>query len=70
MIAKFRSSLLFLMLSLFVMAQSALAVISPTDETALLAGVSASDALFYKIGGGILIVLAGIWGFKQVRKLL
>lgn len=44
-----------------------MAAIGTSDETAILAGISASDALFYKLGGGLLVVMAGIWGFKRVR---
>jgi hypothetical protein len=50
--------------------QESFAAISATDEASILTGVSASDSLFYKVGGGILVVMAGIWGFKRVRGML
>lgn len=43
------------------------AAISAADQTAILAGISGSDTLFYALGGGLLVVMAGIWGFKKVR---
>lgn len=51
-------------------ATAALAAISAGDEANIMAGISASDAVFFKIGGAILIVMAGIWGFKRVKSLL
>jgi hypothetical protein len=46
------------------------AALSASDQTSILSGISASDTVFYAIGGGILVVLAGIWGFKKVKGLL
>lgn len=46
------------------------AAISATDQTAILDGISAADAVYYAIGGGLLVVMAGIWGFKMVKRLL
>lgn len=46
------------------------AALAPADEALITAGLSASDAIFYKIGGAILVVLAGIWGFKKVKSLI
>lgn len=46
------------------------AAMSAADETAIKAGLTASDTIFYSIGGAILIVLAGIWGFKRVQGLM
>jgi LPXTG-motif cell wall-anchored protein len=43
---------------------------SAADETAIKAGLSSSDTIFYSIGGALLIVLAGIWGFKKVQSLI
>ena len=51
-------------------AVTSFAAISPTDEANILAGISASDATYYVLGGGLLIVMAGIWGFKRVKALL
>jgi len=42
------------------------AALAPADEALIQAGITSSDATFYKIGGGVLVVLAGIWGFKKV----
>lgn len=46
------------------------AALSAGDQTAILTGITASDTVFYAIGGGILVVMAGIWGFKKVKGLL
>ena len=46
------------------------AALSAADQTSILAGITASDTVFYAIGGGILVVLAGIWGFKKVQGLM
>lgn len=46
------------------------AALSAADQTAILTGITASDTVFYAIGGGILVVMAGIWGFKKVKQLL
>ena len=46
------------------------AALSTGDQASILAGISASDTVFYAIGGGILVVLAGIWGFKKVQGLM
>lgn len=46
------------------------AAMSANDQTAILTGISGSDTIFYAIGGGILVVMAGIWGFKRVKHLL
>jgi coat protein B len=46
------------------------AALSAADQTSILAGISASDSVFYAIGGGILVVMAGIWGFRKVQGLL
>lgn len=49
---------------------AAMAALAPADEALILTGINSADATFYKIGGGILIVLAGIWGFMKVKGLL
>jgi len=46
------------------------AALSAADQTSILSGITASDSTFYAIGGGILVVLAGIWGFKKVQGLM
>lgn len=48
----------------------AMAALSAADQTAIQTGITSADAAFYAIGGTVLIVLAGIWGFKRVRSLL
>jgi phosphate-selective porin len=58
-----------LMLSLALAAQS-FAAMSPADVTATTTGISDSLTLFYTIGGTILVVLAGIWGFRKITGLL
>lgn len=63
-----KNLLLLLAISLLA-ATASFAAISPTDVTAIQSGITASDSTFYTIGGGILTVMAGIWGFKKVRSL-
>ena len=46
------------------------AALSAGDQTSILSGITGSDTVFYAIGGGILVVLAGIWGFKKVQGLM
>jgi hypothetical protein len=46
------------------------AAISPSDLTSIQTSVSSADTTFYAIGGTILTVLAGIWGFKKVQSLM
>lgn len=46
------------------------AALSAGDQTSILAGITASDTVFYSIGGGLLVVMAGIWGFKRVKALI
>ena len=48
----------------------AFAAMSVADEAEVLAGIAGADVLFYKVGGAILIVLAGIWAFKKVRGIM
>lgn len=36
----------------------------------ILSGVYGADTVFYAVGGAILVVLAGIWGFRKVAELL
>lgn len=62
---------LFLALCLTVFSSlSAFAAMAPADEALVLSGLTASDGTFYKIGGAILVVLAGIWGFRKVMGLM
>lgn len=51
-------------------ASSALAAIDATTQTAIQSGITGADATYYAIGGTVLIVMAGIWGFKRVKSLL
>jgi Inovirus Coat protein B len=51
-------------------AVSSFAAMAPTDVTATTTGISDSLTLFYTIGGTILVVLAGIWGFRKITGLL
>ena len=46
------------------------AALSAVDQATILGGINASDTVFYAIGGGILVVMAGIWGFKRVKSLM
>jgi len=51
-------------------AVSSFAAMAPADVTATTTGISDSLTLFYTIGGTILVVLAGIWGFRKITGLL
>lgn len=51
-------------------ASNSFAGLSPTDLTAIQTGITGADTVFYAIGGTILTVLAGIWGFKKVQSLM
>lgn len=51
-------------------ASSSFAALSATEQTAIQAGITGADAVYYAIGGTVLIVMAGIWGFKRVKALL
>lgn len=44
--------------------------LSPEQSDAILAGVASCDTLFYVVGGAVLVILAGYWGFYQVVKLM
>lgn len=69
---KFRNAVLRFTAAASVVAVPALshAALSAADQTTILSGITASDTVFYAIGGGILVVMAGIWGFKRVKSLL
>lgn len=49
---------------------SSFAAMAPADITATTTGITDSLTLFYTIGGTILVVLAGIWGFRKITGLL
>jgi len=46
------------------------AALDAATATSITTGISGSDAIYFQIGGAILVVMAGIWGFKKVRSLL
>lgn len=52
------------------MATSSFAELDATQLTEIQSGISGADTNYYAIGGGILVVLAGIWGFKLVKGLM
>lgn len=56
--------------ALAVSATGAFAEITTAQQTEIQTGIAAADGVFYAIGGSILVVLAGIWGFKLVKRLL
>lgn len=62
--------LLFALVALAVTAGQSVAAMAPADVTATTTGISDAMALFYTIGGSILVVCAAIWGFKRVKALL
>jgi hypothetical protein len=49
---------------------SAFAALDATQLTDITTGISGADANYYAIGGTVLVVLAGIWGFKLVKALI
>lgn len=51
-------------------AVAAFAGISATDMTTITDGITASTADYYKVGGVILAVIAGIWAFLKLKGLL
>lgn len=65
----FKTVLMLVVVSM-VCAGVAFGALDPADEALITAGISSADASFYKIGGAILVVLAGIWGFLRVKRLL
>lgn len=69
MFKKVSASLLALLAVIMTAAQS-FAAMSVADITATTTGISDSLTLFYTIGGTILVVLAGIWGFRKITGLL
>lgn len=46
------------------------AALTEGDKANIQAGITASDVVFFAIGGTILTVLAGIWGFKKIQSLM
>lgn len=46
------------------------AALTAEQATTITSGITGSDSTFYSIGGTVLVVLAGIWGFKKVQGLL
>lgn len=49
---------------------SAFAALDSATATSIQSGITGSDATFYLIGGTVLVVLAGIWGFRKIVNLL
>lgn len=62
--------LLVALFAIFALASNSFAALSAADQTAIQNGITASDSVFYAIGGTVLVVMAGIWGFKRVKALL
>lgn len=67
MFNKISFALLALMSCFTVPAFAGLEAATLTDITA---GIGNADANYYAIGGSILVVLAGIWGFRLVVRLV
>lgn len=44
--------------------------LSAEQSSAILQGVASADSVFYALGAGVLVVLAGMWGFNRVSELL
>lgn len=53
-----------------VLCSFASASMSPADETLIVSSISGADTLFYKIGGAILVVLAGFTAWSIVLDIL
>lgn len=51
-------------------AQASFAALDATTLTEIQTGISSADSNYFAIGGSILVVLAGIWGFKLVKGLM
>lgn len=49
---------------------SSFAALEAATLTEITGGINGADANYYTIGGAILVVLAGIWGFKLVMRLI
>jgi len=69
MFGKMKTLLALVVLSIVASAQSAMAALSAGDLTSIQTGITGADANYYAIGGTILVVLAGIWGFRLVKRL-
>ena len=54
---------------LVAMASSSFAALDASTLTDIQSGITGADANYYAIGGTILVVLAGIWGFRLVKRL-
>lgn len=44
--------------------------LSAENQASILTGVASADSIFYALGGAILVVLAGMWGFYKVMGLI
>ena len=45
-------------------------MISPADSTLITEAIHVSTVVFFSIGGSILVVLAGFWGFSKIIALI
>jgi hypothetical protein len=48
---------------------NASAAIDALTLTEIKNGIASADTTYYEVGGAILLVLAGIWAFKMVRRM-
>nr|WP_320116227.1 major capsid protein [uncultured Desulfuromonas sp.] len=51
-------------------AASSFAAIDATTQSEIQSAITNADSTYYIIGGTVLTVVAGIWGFKQLKRLL
>ena len=51
-------------------AGSALAGLDSAQVNEIKTGIQGADTNYFLIGGAVLVVLAGIWGFKMIKQLI
>lgn len=66
----FKKTFGLVMLALMATATSSFAALEALTLTEIQTGIAGADANYYTIGGSILVVLAGIWGFRLVKRLI
>jgi hypothetical protein len=69
MLKKLQSLVLLALVTLMATATQSMASLSAGDLTSIQTGITGADTSYFAIGGTILVVLAGIWGFKMVKRL-
>lgn len=67
---KFFQLLMLVCCFVVILVAQALAAIDTTTLTSITDGLGTATADFYKIGGAMLVVGAGIWAFRKVKALI